>query len=203
MITVPHTARTAKLHWVHQSFTQAPPGQQVGPGLDRQDLILLTPDLVTIEILYRELRNDATWQPASADLTHYIGQTFFIYFNAFDDGDGLRTWMNLDDVRLELCFPVSPTPTSTPILATQTPIPIITSDAVERTQPLGEDTDGSVRSLAVDTPTAEAPLEIREPGEGEDVAAVLSALGNFIARNWMWVFGFLGIVWLLWRFVLR
>jgi hypothetical protein len=203
MITVPHTALRATLHWAHQSFTQAPPGQNVGPGRDRQDVILLTPDLVTIEILYRQLRNDAVWQTESADLTHYIGQTFFIYFNAFDDGDGLRTWMNLDDVRLELCFAVSPTPTSTPILATPTPIPLVTSDAVERTLPADVLTDESVRSLDVDMPTAEPLLEVVEPEEEGDLGTILSTLGDFLLRNWEWVLGLLGIGWLIWRFVLR
>lgn len=203
MITVPHTALTARLHWAHQSFTQAPPDQNVGPGRDRQDVILLTPDLVTIEILYRQLRNDAVWRPESADLTNYIGQTFFIYFNAYDDGDGLRTWMNLDAVRLEVCFYVPPTPTFTPLPATPTPIPIVTSDAVGRVLPADVLTDEAVRSLAISTPTAEPSLELVEPGEDGDLGAILSALGGFLLRNWEWVLGLFGLGWLIWRFVLR
>ncbi|MBX2999973.1 MAG: hypothetical protein KF893_15740 [Caldilineaceae bacterium] len=201
LITVPHTALTARLHWAHQSFTQAPPDQNVGPGRDRQDVILLTPDLVTMEILYRRLRNDGFWQTESADLTHYIGQTFFIYFNAFDDGDGLRTWMNLDAVRLELCFSVPPTPTFTPSPDEPTPIPLITSDAVERSLP----PDEAVRSLAIEAPTDE--IRAVEPAQAEengiDVGALVSRLFSFLASNLLVVGIVIAAIWLFWRFILR
>jgi hypothetical protein len=110
--------------------------------------------------------------------------------------------MNLDAVRLEVCFSVPPTPTFTPLPATPTPIPIVTSDAVERTLPADMLTDEAVRSLAIGTPTAEPPLEVIEEAGG-DLAAILSALGGFLLRNWEWVLGLLGIGWLIWRFVLR
>jgi hypothetical protein len=201
LITVPHTALTARLHWAHQSFTQAPPDQNVGPGRDRQDVILLTPDLVTMEILYRRLRNDGFWQTESADLTHHIGQTFFIYFNAFDDGDGLRTWMNLDAVRLELCFSVPPTPTFTPFPDGPTPIPLVTSDAVERVLPADASTDAAVRSPAVEDLQRVEPAQAEE--NGIDVVGLISRLVSFLASNILWVGIGIAALWLVWRFILR
>lgn len=197
LITVPHTVITAKLLWAHQSFTQAPAPQHIGLHDDRQELILLTPELVTKEILYRQLRNDTVWLPQTTDLTPYIGETFFIYFNVFNNGDGLRTWMNLDAVRLELCFSVSPTPTYTPLSTTPTPTPVSTVDAVERAAP----NDGE-RTLD-EGPPPDEPLEVIEPEDVQNTAEILSALGNFLIRNWEWALGFLVVAWLVWRFVLR
>jgi hypothetical protein len=195
LITVPQTATTAKLLWAHQSFAQAPANFALGAGDDRQELILLTPALVTIEILYRQLRNDGVWRLESSDLTPYLGQTFFIYFNAFNNGDGLRTWMNLDAVRLELCFSVPPTPTFTPILATSTPSPV---DAVERAAP-----GDSERSLAQEAPAAESTLEAIEPENVQESANILVTLGNFLLRNWGWTIGLVVVAGLVWRFVLH
>jgi len=44
------------------------------------------------------------WRHRAFDLTHYAGQTIYIYFAVRNDGvGGLRTFMYLDDVSLEVC----------------------------------------------------------------------------------------------------
>ncbi len=75
-------------------------------GGDRQQLLLLDPvSLKRIAELWRPtpLRNDRSWQYAAFDLTPYRGSSFLIYFNVYNDGDGKRTLMYLDDVSLFAC----------------------------------------------------------------------------------------------------
>ena len=57
-----------------------------------------------------------SWQEATVDLTKYLGQSFYVYFNAVNDANSTRTWMFLDDVRLFVCYTAeAATPTATPI----------------------------------------------------------------------------------------
>jgi uncharacterized lipoprotein YddW (UPF0748 family) len=63
-----------------------------------------------------------TWTHHTFDLTPYKEQTIIVYFNVYNDGlDNLKTAMYLDDVSVQVWYPVTPTPTSTPS-ATTTPI---------------------------------------------------------------------------------
>src|SRR5690606_36307398 len=73
------------------------------------DVILLAPGLKTLKIIQRVRGNENTWQPSEADLTEFIGQSFYIYFNVYNDGNPARTWMFLDSVSLEVCTsPLAP-----------------------------------------------------------------------------------------------
>ncbi len=126
LIQLPNTALTARLIWYHRSNSQEPAKATASRFEDRQEVILLTTGLDTLRILYRTRRTDDTWQQESRDLTPFLGRSFYIYFNVFNDGNGQQTWMLLDDVSIELCFPGSPTPTGTPsptATATATPTP--------------------------------------------------------------------------------
>ena len=155
LITIPYTAVTAELLWARRSYTQdngIPTSQN---RVDRQELILLTPNLVTLDYpLYRTLLNDGGWIQERTDLTEYIGQTFFIYFNVLNDGDGQLTWMDLDDVQLTLCFSVTPTPIPVVVLPVESTAPPATSaDTVnsEATPEIIDVATVDISSATVDT----------------------------------------------------
>ena len=103
-IQLPANASSASLSWSHLSRSQDP--ATISPSLasDRQDLILLTSSLATEAILYRSRAESATWETVTVDLTPYLGGSYNLYFNVFNDGNGKRTWMFLDDVQLHVCF---------------------------------------------------------------------------------------------------
>lgn len=101
LVTVPANITRAELRW--RKLLQTTQGGAPGSLSDRQDLILLSPTLQPIQILRRELSNVGIWQEDLVDITAYRGQSFYIYFNAFNDGNGARTWMYLDDVQLNIC----------------------------------------------------------------------------------------------------
>jgi hypothetical protein len=79
-------------------------GTQDGAG-DRQELLLLNSRYGLLRILQRGLGGDGAWQAARFDLTSHRGQTVVVYFNTYNDGDGRRSWMHVDDVRLDVCTP--------------------------------------------------------------------------------------------------
>lgn len=108
LVTLPFTTGRLELRWWKLLRTEqaGTPGQYT----DRQDLILLSSGLQPIQILRRELRNDNVWVQDVVDLTPYRGQSLYIYFNAYNDGNNSRTWMYLDDVRLNSCGGVIATP---------------------------------------------------------------------------------------------
>lgn len=122
LVTIPFTSGPIQLRWWRLLRT-AQPGTPTATT-DRQDLILLSPNLKPIQILRRELRNDGIWQEDVVDLTAYRGQTLYIYFNAFNDANTTRTWMYLDNVRLRVCggVTVAPTLAVTPLAIPLAPV---------------------------------------------------------------------------------
>ncbi|MEZ4677907.1 MAG: hypothetical protein R2932_27185 [Caldilineaceae bacterium] len=101
LVTIPYSAASAELRW--WKLLRTDQGGGPGPLSDRQDLILLSPALQPIEILRRELSNAGIWQEDVVDISAYRGQTVYVYFNAFNDGNSARTWMYLDNVQLNVC----------------------------------------------------------------------------------------------------
>lgn len=122
LVTIPFTTGPIQLRWWRLPYT----AQAGGPTTttDRQDLILLSPQLKPIQILRRELRNDGIWLEDAFDLTAYRGQTLYIYFNVFNDANNARTWMYLDNVRLRVCGAPAAAPTSMAPFGPATPIAI-------------------------------------------------------------------------------
>lgn len=124
LVTIPFSTGGVQLRWWRLLQT----AQVGGPTstTDRQDLILLAPNLQPIQILRRELRNDGVWREDAVDLTNYRGQSLYIYFNAFNDANNARTLMYLDNVRLRVCGApaVLPPVMTTPIAATPVAIPV-------------------------------------------------------------------------------
>lgn len=123
LVTLPFTSGQIQLRWWRLLRT-AQAGTPTSTT-DRQDLILLAPNLKPIQILRRELRNDGIWQEDVVDLTAYRGQTLYIYFNAFNDGNNARTLMYLDNVRLRVCGAAAVLPAIlTPDVNTPVAIPL-------------------------------------------------------------------------------
>ncbi len=120
-------ATSASLTWWRLDRSEEAPIPDPGPAADRQDVILLNPDFSTVAILSRTRLNTGAWQQQPpVDLTSFRGRSLLLYFNVFNDGNGLRTWQFVDDVTLTVCYPPTPTPTPMPP-PTNTPTPTITA----------------------------------------------------------------------------
>ncbi len=104
LIQLPADASSASLRWSHLSRTQEQ--ATISPALssDRQELILLTSSLATEAILYRRRTESTTWTTETVDLTLFLGGSYHLYFNVFNDSNGSRTWMYLDDVAVHVCY---------------------------------------------------------------------------------------------------
>lgn len=166
LVSLPFNASTAAITWNHQSRSQEVAALSPSRWQDRQELILLEPSLDTKRILYRNRENVLAWQEETVDLTAFLGQTFYVYFNVFNDGDGNRTWMFLDNVQLIVCFlnttppPITPTASLTPA-PTQTPTSAVTGAGVE-SRGLDDPTipaSGTLVAVGVSTPLASRQLE--------------------------------------------
>jgi hypothetical protein len=100
LVSIPAGTGSAQLRWWAVFRSQEAFGESIAIGADRQELILLNPDLSTKEVLFRIRRVDGAIQQVSTDLTRFAGQSFYLYFNVFNDGNGLTTWMLLDGIQL-------------------------------------------------------------------------------------------------------
>jgi len=150
LVEIPLTASTAKLSWRHQSRSQEVASDNPLPPRDRQELILLHPNLDTKDVRMRWRENVPSWQTKEDDLTKYIGDQFYIYFNVYNDANNTRTWMFLDDVRLIVCYPVAP--------ATATPTPSA-SDTVTPT-PTDTPTEEATAAALLDAPTLDGATSL-------------------------------------------
>lgn len=157
LVNIPANATTAQLRWWQYAGSEEPPTENPTRFQDRQEVILLDPALKTIAVLRRVRHHDVGWQEGVLDLTPYLGKSFYIYFNVYNDGAGGRTWMYLDDVILDICYPPAtptpvPLPTATPtatetatvfVAATLTPTvafipPVMTETATVAAAAVGE-----------------------------------------------------------------
>ena len=203
LITIPHTSSTAELLWWHWSHTQDNGEPAFQNRVDRQELILLSPELVTLAPpLYRVMRNTGGWTQQVSDLTSYRGQSLYIYFNVLNDGDGLRTWMELDQVQLKLCFPTPPTlpadvsPLATPLVATLTPTSGDGSDAAA-TRPIIEVTAATISPEGASRALDEAIQQVTE----EQQTLVGRVIG--LVQQFWWLGAIVVGLWALWGFVSR
>ena len=167
LITLPATAGSAKISWWHRSLSQEPDLATPSRWQDRQEFVLLDPALRTVAVPYRVRRNRDVWEREEIDLTPYLGRTVYIYFNAFNDGNGLRTWMFLDDVALTICYatPMA-TATHTP---THTPTPTQTSTGTPSVS------DGGVGAAAV-TATPIPKVATAQVTEGPSFKVTVAAV---------------------------
>jgi len=137
LVTVPADGVTAYLRWWHIHYTQEGVTNNPSRYEDRQDAILLAQNLQPMKIASRVRQNNGGWQESQVDLTGYIGKTFYVYFNAFNDGNGLRTWQYLDDVQMLVCYPDGYTPMPpTPMPPIQPTAPVYPTAPIYPTVPV-------------------------------------------------------------------
>ena len=117
---IPIEASIAQLRWWSYYGTQEAQTDSPGLGQDKQEVVLLKPDLSTVAVVASVRRNNNAWIEQMVDLTPYRGQSLVLYFNVYNDGNGQVTWQYLDDVAINMCFPAV---TATPIIPTAIPLP--------------------------------------------------------------------------------
>ena len=89
---------------------------------DVQYLLILDKYDNWIDTVMWHCADDQIWVYHEYDLSAYAGQTIKLHFGVYNTGLGGVTAMYLDNVSLEVCRPITPTPTET-LIPTETPIP--------------------------------------------------------------------------------
>ena len=146
LITLPATASVLTLRWWQLYGSAEAVASDPGSAGDRQEVLLLTLDGRALTILQRVRRHDSGWQQTVVDLSAYRGQTVYLYFNVYNNGNGAATWAYIDDVQLDTCAGATPAPTATPIptntlvviptvTSTATPLPLTASPTATPTTP--------------------------------------------------------------------
>ncbi|MFN8444336.1 MAG: hypothetical protein U0175_26370 [Caldilineaceae bacterium] len=184
LVTIPANATSAQLRWWHLYGTEDPDF----PHSPCQQVLLLSPDLKVLRTISNVHRNDGAWLEDAVDLSDLRGQSFYIYFNALNDGNGQRTWMYVDDVSVRACFPAAasaapaamnmqngPLPTAipidTPIGSMINPEPVQVPTAAIQIVPSG--------SAGIEVPTAtEEPVSLAPLGAA---AAAQPAVTEMVA----------------------
>ena len=100
LVSIPANSPSARLIWFQLLGTEESPSNLVGIGEDRQDVVLLNPDLSTIAVVFRTRNTTSSFVQQVVDLSQYRGRSLYVYFNAFNDGNGRRTWMYVDSALL-------------------------------------------------------------------------------------------------------
>lgn len=181
LITISSSSTVAQLRWFHFYQSQEPPTDSPSINSDRQELILLNPDLSTLAVLHRVRRTDGGFLEEVVDLTPYRGRSFYVYFNVFNDGNGQRTWMWLDNARVFVCYPDglvfeplplwTPSPTPMPLPSpTATPTPLAMSSDELALAPLPTISIPEIFSPEALTPLA--PETAAEADAGSSATAV-------------------------------
>ena len=161
-------------------------------------------------MLRRVRQNTNAYVEQFIDFTPYIGKNLLLYFNVWNDGNGLRTWEFVDNVTMRVCFPeVTPTPTaptatpsptstgtSTPTdTSTPTPTTIVTSSVT-----INVDTTITLSGSGVDVSRAVAgPITITPlpPAGGEPTVIAVNQRGGIntdVAYVLIWLGVMLGAV---------
>lgn len=116
LVNIPADATAVTLRWWHLYGSAEAVAGDPGTASDRQEVLLLTPDERVLAVLQRVRRNESGWQQETVDLTPYRGQSFYLYFNVYNNGNSAATWAYIDDVQLDTCVSNTPAPTNTPIV---------------------------------------------------------------------------------------
>ncbi len=161
---IPPDAQTAFIrfwYWAQSDDTD---------GGDRQQLSLLDPvTYIRIRDLWRPSppRNEQSWRLEEFDLTPYRGYSILVYFNVYNDGDGKRTVMFLDDVTLQACY----------TLPTATPAPTVTGAALSLALPIETPTPSLHNPIgpALEEEADAAPAEVALPTATPAIALPIAA----------------------------
>lgn len=119
-LLIPINATSAQLSWWW--WARGDPGDRN----DYQEMLLMTPswDPHGHQVIARPWpRNQEVsdgWRQGTFDLMPFRGFNIVLYFNVFNNGDGQRRVMFVDDVTIQGCVPE---PTATPVPPTDTPVP--------------------------------------------------------------------------------
>ncbi len=119
-LLIPINATKAELSWWW--WARGDPGDKN----DYQELLLMTPSWdphghqVIAQLWPRNQEVSDGWREGKADLMPFRGFNVVLYFNVYNNGDGQRRVMFVDDVTISGCVP-EPTPTPAP--PTDTPVP--------------------------------------------------------------------------------
>ncbi len=156
---------------------------------DFQEALILNSSYGYSGTVVRELNRSDQWRQYTSDLTRYRGQRIVLYFDAFNDGDGRRTWMYLDQVSVLACTGHTVTPTSTPMptnTPTNTPMPTNTPTPtnVPTNGPTNEPTNESTNTP---TPT-NMPTNTPTPSPTPGLCQELIVNGGFEGATG-WTFG--------------
>ncbi len=129
-VVIPADAESARLTFWFRPYTEEPTALKVGEdwtdyqparvihgegdarpakadATDYQEALILDRNYNVLRTIFRTRSDFGQWAQMTVDVTAYKGRRIVPYFNAFNDGDGQRTWMFVDDVSLEICWPGS------------------------------------------------------------------------------------------------
>jgi len=124
-IFIPVDAVSAELSFWYKPYTEddewtssssdGPDGSGEEPvsdgARDCQEALILDASRGVLDTVFRFNSNAQTWTHITHDLTPYRGQTIYLYFNVYNNGWWeRRTWMFVDDVSVNACRWVTPTP---------------------------------------------------------------------------------------------
>ena len=179
LIQLPAGASSASLSWRHLSRSQEPATLSPALASDRQELILLTSSLATEAILYRNRAENAVWETMTVDLTPYLDGSYNLYFNVFNDGNGLRTWMFLDDVQLLVCYGSAAAPSAGGASNTQPPA----SPSPDATSSPTEESTAAQPGSSPQTPEADASATPAAAARGTMIAVGVSTPSSIIQRS--------------------
>ena len=184
LIQLPAGAGSASLRWSHLLRSQEAATTSPSLASDRQELILLTSSLATEAILYRSRAESATWATETVDLTPYLGGSYYLYFNVYNDGNGQRTWMSLDDVQVHVCSGNTAAPNAGGGAANAqqpaTPLPAATSSPQDESAVAQPDT-GAQTPSADGTAVADAPST--PAARGTMIAVGVSTPSSIIKKS--------------------
>ena len=93
------------------------------------------------------------WVDHTYDMQPLRGQSFYLYFNIYNNGGGAQQWSYLDRVSLTVCVP-PPTPTLAPLTkSTNGESPEATSEVIKTGQQPGSRSRSSIKPLPTQFPT--------------------------------------------------
>ncbi len=173
LVTIPSNVQTTELRWWHLDQTQQTADPNPSGASDRQEVILLATSGKVLKVLQRVLRNDTTWQQDAIDVTPFRGQTFYLYFNVFNDGNGTRTWAYLDEVALNICYPAA---TATPIPPTVDAVATANALAAQQTQAAQAALDQQAANATAQAAINQTATAVAASAALGDVAATQTAL---------------------------
>lgn len=102
-VTLPAETDSLILSWSWWLQTSEEPDAAPQTGSDRQQALLLGAEGEILDVMYSARSQAGRPVEQKHDLTPFVGKTVRVYFNAYNDGNGLSTALRLDDWALFSC----------------------------------------------------------------------------------------------------